>query len=58
MKLNKLDDLNATIARSGVTRRAFSGDNATLAFTTLEPGHAPNRTRTRTNRSSTCCPAN
>jgi quercetin dioxygenase-like cupin family protein len=42
MKLNRLDDLNATIARSGVTRRAFSGDNATLAFTTLEPGHEPN----------------
>jgi len=42
MKLNKLDDLNAIVARSGVTRRAFSGENATLAFTTLEPGHAPN----------------
>jgi quercetin dioxygenase-like cupin family protein len=42
MKLNTLDQLNATTARSGVTRRAFSGDNATLAFTTLEPGHEPN----------------
>ncbi len=42
MKRNTLEKLNATIARSGVTRRAFSGDNATLAFTTLVPGHEPN----------------
>ena len=42
MKLRTLDALNATVARSGVTRRVFSGANATLAFTTLEPGHTPN----------------
>jgi quercetin dioxygenase-like cupin family protein len=41
MKLATLDALNATVARSGVTRRVFSGANATLAFTTLEPGHTP-----------------
>ena len=42
MKLSTLDKLNPTVARSGVTRRVFSGANATLAFTTLEPGHTPN----------------
>jgi quercetin dioxygenase-like cupin family protein len=42
MKLRAFDALNATVARSGVTRRVFSGANATLAFTTLEPGHVPN----------------
>jgi quercetin dioxygenase-like cupin family protein len=41
MKLNTLDRLKATVARPGVTRRVFSGDHATLAFTTLEPGHTP-----------------
>lgn len=41
MKVSKFDNLNATIDRSGVTRRVFSGDHATLAFTTLEPGHQP-----------------
>jgi quercetin dioxygenase-like cupin family protein len=42
MKLGTFDTLNQTTARDGVTRRVFSGANATLAFTTLDPGHAPN----------------
>ena len=42
MKQSTLETLNVTVARSGVTRRVFSGANATLAFTTLEPGHKPN----------------
>lgn len=42
MKVATLDSLNSTVARAGVTRRSFSGANATLAFTTLEPGHTPN----------------
>jgi quercetin dioxygenase-like cupin family protein len=41
VKTAALDSLNSTTARSGVTRRSFSGEGATLAFTTLEPGHAP-----------------
>jgi quercetin dioxygenase-like cupin family protein len=41
MKRGTLDGLNETVARPGVVRRVFSGDGATLAFTTLEPGHAP-----------------
>jgi quercetin dioxygenase-like cupin family protein len=39
MKVGTLEDLNQTPVRSGVTRRVFSGENATLAFTTLHPGH-------------------
>ena|SRR5579862_414909 len=42
MKLATLNGLNETVARSGVVRRSFSGEHATLAFTTLAPGHAPN----------------
>lgn len=42
MKRSTLDGLNATVARAGVTRRSFSGANATLASTTLETGHAAN----------------
>ena len=42
MKLAHLDSLNTTAVRSGVSRRVFSGEGATLAFTTLDPGHAPN----------------
>jgi quercetin dioxygenase-like cupin family protein len=42
MKLSTFEKLNETVARPGVTRRVFSGTNATLAFTTLEPGHTPN----------------
>jgi quercetin dioxygenase-like cupin family protein len=41
MKHGKLDALNSTPVRPGVERRVFSGEKATLAFTTLEPGHAP-----------------
>jgi quercetin dioxygenase-like cupin family protein len=41
MKRAALDSLNSTVARSGVTRRVFSGEHATLAFTTLDPGHTP-----------------
>jgi len=42
VKVASLDSLNSTVARAGVTRRVFSGEGATLAFTTLEPGHTPN----------------
>jgi len=41
MKRKTLEELNAGVARPGVTRRVFSGEGATLAFTTLEPGHTP-----------------
>jgi quercetin dioxygenase-like cupin family protein len=41
MKRGRLDALNETVARPGVVRRVFSGDHATLAFTTLAPGHMP-----------------
>jgi quercetin dioxygenase-like cupin family protein len=39
MKVATLEGLNATEVRAGVSRSVFSGDGATLAFTTLEPGH-------------------
>jgi quercetin dioxygenase-like cupin family protein len=42
VKVATLESLNSTVARAGVTRRVFSGANATLAFTTLDPGHTPN----------------
>ena len=42
MKVANLESLNSTPVRGGVTRRVFSGDKATLAFTTLDPGHTPN----------------
>ena len=42
MKVGTLEHLNQTAVRSGVTRRVFSGENATLAFTTLDPGHTAN----------------
>lgn len=41
MKHAKHDDLNVTQVRTGVERRVFSGEGATLAWTTLEPGHTP-----------------
>jgi quercetin dioxygenase-like cupin family protein len=41
MKRGTFDQLNATVDRPGVERRVFSGDGATLAFTTLAPGHTP-----------------
>jgi quercetin dioxygenase-like cupin family protein len=39
MKVATLEGLNSTAVRAGVSRSVFSGDGATLAFTTLEPGH-------------------
>jgi quercetin dioxygenase-like cupin family protein len=39
MKHGHVDSLNTTPVRPGVVRRVFSGDGATLAFTTMEPGH-------------------
>jgi quercetin dioxygenase-like cupin family protein len=39
MKVATLEGLNATETRPGVRRSVFSGDGATLAFTTLDPGH-------------------
>ncbi|HEY1776643.1 MAG TPA: cupin domain-containing protein [Solirubrobacteraceae bacterium] len=39
MKVAALEGLNATEVREGVSRSVFSGEGATLAFTTLEPGH-------------------
>jgi quercetin dioxygenase-like cupin family protein len=41
MKRRAFDELNVTVARPGVERRVFSGEGATIAFTTLEPGHEP-----------------
>jgi quercetin dioxygenase-like cupin family protein len=39
MKQGHVDSLNRTTARPGVVRRVFSGEGATLAFTTMDPGH-------------------
>jgi quercetin dioxygenase-like cupin family protein len=33
--------MRTTAVRPGVTRRVFTGEGATLAFTTLAPGHEP-----------------
>jgi quercetin dioxygenase-like cupin family protein len=41
MKVAHVDKLKPTAVRDGVTRRVFSGDGATLAWTNLEPGHTP-----------------
>jgi quercetin dioxygenase-like cupin family protein len=41
MKLANADKLGSTEVRGGVSRRVFTGDGATLAWTTLEPGHDP-----------------
>jgi quercetin dioxygenase-like cupin family protein len=41
MKHSSLEDLKSTVVRDGVERRVFTGEGATLAFTTLSPGHAP-----------------
>jgi quercetin dioxygenase-like cupin family protein len=41
VKHASLDSLNETVARAGVRRRSFSGERATIAFTTLDPGHDP-----------------
>jgi quercetin dioxygenase-like cupin family protein len=42
MKVAHVDELHPVQARPGVVRQVFSGENATLAFTTLDPGHTPN----------------
>jgi quercetin dioxygenase-like cupin family protein len=42
MKTAYFDALREVQVRPGVARRVFTGDHATLAFTTLDPGHAPN----------------
>lgn len=39
MKLRRYDELNTTDVRPGVTRKVFSGEGATLAWTKLQPGH-------------------
>jgi quercetin dioxygenase-like cupin family protein len=41
MKVASLEGLAETEVRGGVSRSVFSGDGATLAFTTLAPGHSP-----------------
>jgi quercetin dioxygenase-like cupin family protein len=41
MKLANADQLGSVDVRDGVTRRVFTGDGATLAWTTLDPGHTP-----------------
>lgn len=42
MKQAEYDRLGEVTVRTGVTRRVFTGDGATLAWTTLDPGHEPN----------------
>ncbi|HEX4009152.1 MAG TPA: cupin domain-containing protein [Solirubrobacteraceae bacterium] len=41
MKLASVPQLPVRQVRDGVSRQVFTGDGATLAWTTLEPGHAP-----------------
>ena len=41
MKFARYERLGSTQVRNGVSRKVFTGDGATLAWTTLEPGHAP-----------------
>jgi quercetin dioxygenase-like cupin family protein len=41
MKRGSFGELNVTSDRPGVERRVFSGEGATVAFTTLAPGHSP-----------------
>lgn len=41
MKVTSLEAMEATAVRPGVSRKVFTGDGATLAFTTLAPGHEP-----------------
>lgn len=37
----RLGDVAATRVREGVTRKAVSGEGATVAWTVLQPGHEP-----------------
>ena len=39
MKHRSYESLRTTPVRPGVTRRVFSGEGATLAWTKLQPGH-------------------
>lgn len=39
MKLRKMDELREVPLRPGVSHKVFSGEGATLAWGTLEPGH-------------------
>jgi quercetin dioxygenase-like cupin family protein len=41
MKVANVDHMKSREVRDGVSRRVFTGDGATLAWTTLEPGHTP-----------------
>ncbi|HWH93667.1 MAG TPA: cupin domain-containing protein [Baekduia sp.] len=41
MKFAHYDQLGSTHVRKGVARRVFTGAGATLAWTTLDPGHEP-----------------
>jgi quercetin dioxygenase-like cupin family protein len=41
MKFASYSRLVESPVRGGVTRKVFTGDGATLAWTTLEPGHTP-----------------
>jgi quercetin dioxygenase-like cupin family protein len=41
MKHASVAQLRSKQVREGVSRRVFTGDGATLAWTTLEPGHQP-----------------
>jgi len=41
VKHAELSRLAVTRVREGVTRQVFTGEGATLAWTTLEPGHTP-----------------
>lgn len=41
MKVTDFEHMHSTQVRAGVGRRVFTGEGATLAFTTLAPGHEP-----------------
>jgi quercetin dioxygenase-like cupin family protein len=41
MKHASVQQLRAKHVRDGVSRQVFTGDGATLALTTLQPGHEP-----------------
>jgi quercetin dioxygenase-like cupin family protein len=41
MKVANVEQMSAKEVRDGVSRRVFTGDGATLAWTTLQPGHTP-----------------
>jgi quercetin dioxygenase-like cupin family protein len=41
MKVANWDTIEEVIVREGVTRKGFTGEGATLALHTLQPGHEP-----------------